>query len=130
MTTANDVVDQLYKKFAEGDWDAVEQLIAEDIVVQTPLSRLEGRETVMASWRQLSVDTKGTFHPVALEVTSLDDGRVFSRHHSTAQMGAKSLDVYESMTCSIRDGQITYIDEDFDQPELEAAFWDETTSAG
>lgn len=124
-----DVVDQLYKRFAVGEWDAVEELIADDIVVQTPLSKLEGRLAVLASWRQLFSDTQGTFLPVALEISALDDGRVYSRHHSTAQMGDKKLDVHESMTCSVRDGQITYIDETFDQPELEEAFWDRSASS-
>ena len=103
-----------YQAFNTGDLATLTELFAEDIVEHQPGQNLlsgdyKGRDAVFGFYGRLAQETGGTFR-AALEYVAVNDQRVVTVHHSTAQRNGKSLDCRTSLLFEFRDGKVVDID--------------------
>jgi ketosteroid isomerase-like protein len=103
-----------YEAFNTGDVAWFLDLYDEDVVEHQPGHNImsgdyKDRDAVFGFYGRLAEETGGTFR-AELERILVNDQRVVSVHHSTAQRAGKSLDCRTSLLFEFRDGKVVDID--------------------
>jgi ketosteroid isomerase-like protein len=114
-----------YDALNTGDIATLAELLAEDIVEHQPGNNVlsgdyKGRDAVLGFYGRLAQETGGTFR-AELERVLVNEQRVVTVHHSTAQRNGKTLDCRTSLVFEIRDGRAVEIDTLDEDP----AAWEE-----
>lgn len=117
-----------YEAFSSGDMDTMSEVMAPDVVHETPGSNQvsgerKGQSEVFARFGKLAELTGGTVKVELLDVRAEGDDRVVARHRATAEREGKKLDVGQTIVFTVVDGKITRLDESSDDVEAEDKFW-------
>jgi ketosteroid isomerase-like protein len=103
-----------YQAFNTGDIASFMELLADDVVQHQPGNHpmagdYKGRDAVLGFYGRLAAETNGTFR-AELEQVLVNEQRVVTVHHSTAQRGGRTLDCRTSLLFELRDGRAVDID--------------------
>jgi ketosteroid isomerase-like protein len=119
-----------YDLFGKGDMDGLAQIMAEDVVHTFPgnsqvSGEHKGRDAAFAMYGKLFELSGGTFKADLQSATAKGDDTVVAVHHNTATRGGKTLDLEETLTFTIEDGQMTRLDSSFKPGDQGAVdeFW-------
>jgi uncharacterized protein len=124
------VVRRLYTAFSAGDGGAMAEILAPDVVWNTPgqsqiAGEYKGHEEVFALFELCGQLSEGTLVVTPERIDARGDHVVVSTHRCVAERasdGAK-LDIHETETITVEDGRITRVDESVDNQAAADAFW-------
>ncbi len=130
MADANEVlVRRMYDAFSAGDGEAMSQILAPDIVWSTPGNNPtsgdhKGQEEVFAVFAKCGELTEGNMHLELIDVTVNGPTNVTSRHNLFAERpDGRKLEVVETESWTIEDGNITRVDESISDLAANDVFW-------
>jgi ketosteroid isomerase-like protein len=129
MTQSNeDLVQQGYKAFGEGDMDTLRSLYAPDAVHSSPgsnplASDYKGVDEIVGFYGQLFERSNGTFKAELKSARAEGDDTVVATHRNTAQREGKTLDQDETLTFTIVDGRFTHLVDGHSDQAAWDAFW-------
>ena len=131
MANANEeLVRKGYEAFGSGDMDTLAQLMADDVVHSFPgTSQVsgdhKGRDAAFAMYGKLFELSGGTFKADLQGTTAKGDDTVVARHGHSAARDGKTIDVEETLTFTIEDGQMTRLESSFQGGDQAAVddFW-------
>ena len=83
----------------------------------------DGRDAVFAQFGRYADETGGTFTADLKRLLTDEDGRVIGIHHTVAERGDKSLDVYCCIVFELEDGRILDGREHFYDLHVWDEFW-------
>lgn len=106
-----DLIRKGYEAFSAGDLDSLAQLIADDAVWHVPGGGLasgehEGKDAVLAMFRQIIEETDGTFRAEVIDV-SAHGGHAVALTQMRASFKGRELDAVGAAVFHVRDGRIT-----------------------
>ena len=99
-----------YAAFAKGDFAALNDLFAEDLLWHEPgrnqlAGDFRGREAVYGYFGKLMEVTEGSFH-LELQAVFADDEHGVALVVSTASRGGRSVEVHDAHIFRLRDGKV------------------------
>jgi ketosteroid isomerase-like protein len=103
-----------YEAFNTGDGAVFTELYDEDVVEHQPGNNIlsgdyKGRDAVLGFYGRIAAETGGTFR-AELERILVNDQRVVTVHHSTAQRAGRTLDCRTSLLFEFREGRVVDVD--------------------
>ncbi|PYS92087.1 MAG: DUF4440 domain-containing protein [Acidobacteria bacterium] len=121
------VLRRIYEAFARGDFAALSDLLADDIVWHVPGRSLvagsyHGREELLGYFGQLIELSGGTFKAESRDIVA-NDKHVVSLEHLTAERAGKSLDVELALVVRVSDGRIVEARDYFSEQNVWDEFW-------
>ena len=122
-----DLVRRGYEAFSAGDLDTLRAIMTPDVVHSVPGSNPtsgehQGIDNVLALYGQPFELSGGTVSTEIKSVTTRGD-KVVVVHHSKAQREGRTLDVDETIQFSFSGDKVSRLDETYDDPAAEDAFW-------
>ena len=123
-----ELVQQGYKAFGEGDMDTLRAMYAPDAVHSAtgnnPLSgEYKGVDDILGYYGKLFELSEGTFAAVLKSTKAVGDDTVVATHRDSGKRGDKTLDQDETLTFTIADGKFTHLVEDHSDQAAYDAFW-------
>ncbi|MGX7677552.1 nuclear transport factor 2 family protein [Jatrophihabitans sp. DSM 45814] len=122
-----DLVRRGYAAFSAGDMATLSSLFADDAVWNVPGSgslsgAKKGREAILGFFGELMSRSNGT---VSVTVDDIVGGEehTFGLSHNHAERGGNVLDQTAVLVFSVRDGQVTEVNEFFEDTTASDAFW-------
>ena len=119
-----------YELFGKGDLDGLAQIMAEDVVHTFPgnsqvSGEHKGRDAAFAMYGKLFELSGGTFKADLKSATAKGDATVVAKHRHSATREGKTIDVEETLTFTIEDGQMTRLESSFPAGDQAAVddFW-------
>lgn len=119
-----------YEAFGRGDMDTLAQLMADDVVHTFPGTNQvsgehKGRDAAFAMYGKLFELSGGTFRADLRSATAKGDDTVVAKHGHVAERDGKTIDVEETLTFTIEDGQMTRLESSFQGGDQAAVddFW-------
>jgi ketosteroid isomerase-like protein len=129
MAHANEeLVQQGYKAFGEGDMETLRSLFAPDAVHSAPGNNplagdYKGIDDILGYYGKLFELSDGTF-TAELKSTKVEgDDKVVATHRGKGRRSGKTLDQDETLTFTISGGKFTYLVEDPSDQVAFDAFW-------
>jgi ketosteroid isomerase-like protein len=119
-----------YDLFGKGDLDGLAQIMADDVVHSFPgnsqiSGEHKGRDAAFAMYGKLFELSGGTFKADLQSATATGDDTVVAKHRHSATRDGTTIDVEETLTFTIEDGQMSRLESSFqagDQPAVDD-FW-------
>jgi ketosteroid isomerase-like protein len=121
------VLRRAYEAFARGDFAALSELLADDVVWHVPGRSLvsgshHGREALLGYFGRLMELSGGTFKAEPHDILA-NDRHVVSLEHLTAQREGKLLDVELALVVRVGDGRIVEARDYFSDQNAWDEFW-------
>jgi ketosteroid isomerase-like protein len=125
-----DLVRKGYEAFGQGAMDTLARLMADDVVHTFPgdsqvSGEHKGRDAAFALYGKLFELSGGTFKADLKSATARGDDTVVAKHGHSATRDGKTIDVEETLTFTIEDGQMTRLESSFEPGDQAAVddFW-------
>jgi ketosteroid isomerase-like protein len=121
------VLRRAYEAFARGDFAALSELLADDVVWHVPGSSPvsgshHGREALLGYFGRLMELSGGTFKAESHDILA-SDRHVVSLEHLTAEREGKLLDVELALVVRVGDGRIVEARDYFSDQNAWDEFW-------
>ena len=121
------VLRRAYEAFARGDFAALSELLADDVVWHVPgrspvSGSHHGREALLGYFGRLMELSGGTFKAESHDILA-SDRHVVSLEHLTAQREGKLLDVELALVVRVGDGRIVEARDYFSDQNAWDEFW-------
>ncbi|MGH3326283.1 MAG: nuclear transport factor 2 family protein [Streptomycetales bacterium] len=121
-------VRRAYRSFTNGDMTTLGTMIADDAVDHVPGSSQlagdhRGKDAIFAYLAKLAELTGGTLQVDLQQLMSDGHGHVVGVQRNTARRDGRRLDQMEAIVFTVRDGQITDLQEYEEDIDLADEFW-------